>query len=454
MIGTRSLLLPRRLGAFVALAWAASSCDFSNRTGPAAAIAVALSSEVLTIAQGSSASVAVTLDRLNGFGEPVTVVVEGLPGGVTATVLTLPAGQTTGSLTFTVASSAPVGSSALTVHAHSTGASPVIATAALSLVVQPGGPAFSLTFEPAIVGVPQGASRTSIVTITRTGGFIGAVALTASALPAGVTAFFNPATVTAPTATLTLTASATAPLGAGTITVTGTGTGVANRSGTLTVNVTPAGGAPTGNVSVAFCPLLGAPIWVAFQDGSGPWVLSTSTNAVYSGQVSSGRGGLAWVVARPAGGFELNARYGTTAELQAFGDVVCHGSTGTGKIVNAAVTGLGATDTALMALGTASTTTSAGSPPPFTNVPDGAIDLVAARGSLPGPGMVPNKLFIQRGITPVAASTVTVDFGGANALDAVAGAVTLANLGADQAVLSVGYRTANRTFLRYAFELQ
>jgi hypothetical protein len=447
---SRQVTARARAGALVAVLLVLSGCDFSNRTGPAAAFTIALSSEILTIPQGGSGSVTVTLTRLNGLADAVSVLVEGSPAGVTAGALSIPAGQTTGTLTIEVASGAQVGSSTLTVHAHTSGPAPLIVTAALSLVVQPGGPGFELSFDPPIVGLPQGGSRTSTVTITRFGGLIGAVSLAASALPQGVTAFFNPASVSAPTATLTLTASATAATGAGTITVTGTATGVANRSATITVNVTPGGGAPTGNVSLSFCPFLGAPIWVAFQDGSGPWVLSTPVASAYTGQVSSGRGGVAWVVARPAGGFEINIRYGTTAELQAFGDVYCHGATGTGKRVNVTVSGVAASDRALLGLGTASTSFALGSAPPFDGVPDGSVDLVGARASAAGTAFVPDKLFIQRGITPAAGNTVTVDFAGTGALDPVSGTVTVANLGGTQAVLSTTYRTANRTLFQYS----
>ena len=450
MVGSGRRRGSHRVAVFASLAIAASGCDFSG-TAPAAGATITLSTDTVTIAQGTTGSVIVTLDGLDGFADQVDLVVEGLPAGVTAGTLSLAAGQTTGALTLTVAYGVSTGTSELTVHAHSSTPGFVVATAALSLVIEPGGPGFTMSFGPAIVGIPQGASRTSTVTLSRWGGFVGGVDLAATALPPGVTALMNPSSVYAATATLTLTASATAALGAGTVTLTGTST-VGSQAGTITVNVTSGAGASTGNVSMAFCPLLGVPIWVAFQDGSGPWVLSTETNGSYSGQVSTGRGGVAYVVAGAAGGFELHAHYGTTAEAQALGEVLCYGSTGTGKSVNVIVSGTVPTDVTLLGLGTSSTTSSLGTGPPFSNVPEGSIDLVGARGSFVGSALVHNKLFVQRAITPTAGSTVVVDFNGSNAVAPITGTATVVNLGADQATVSGAYRTPNRTFFRYAFD--
>lgn len=103
------------------------------------------------------------------------------------------------------------------------------------------------------VTVVQGQTGTTQVTVTRGGGFSGAVTLAASGLPVGVTAAFDPATVPAGsgsgTSTLTLTAGPNAPTGAGTFQVTASGgpnlTATTNGSVTITpapdfsLNVTP-----------------------------------------------------------------------------------------------------------------------------------------------------------------------------------------------------------------------
>jgi hypothetical protein len=106
----------------------------------------------------------------------------------------------------------------------------------------PSGPDFSLSANPNSLAVDRGASVTSTITVTRTGGFTGSVAFTASGLPAGVTASFSPASTTGTSATLTLTASSTATTGLSTVTVTGSGGGLTRTTAIgLTVNqpVTP-----------------------------------------------------------------------------------------------------------------------------------------------------------------------------------------------------------------------
>jgi hypothetical protein len=97
-------------------------------------------------------------------------------------------------------------------------------------------PNFSLSASPTSVSVTQGSSGSSTITITPSGGFTGSVTLSASGLPAGVTAGFgtNPATSSS---VLTLTASSTAATGTSTITITGTsGSLTHTTSVTLTVN--------------------------------------------------------------------------------------------------------------------------------------------------------------------------------------------------------------------------
>ncbi|WP_165864010.1 LamG domain-containing protein [Capsulimonas corticalis] len=83
---------------------------------------------------------------------------------------------------------------------------------------------YTLVSSPPNLSINQGSNKTDLITITRSGGFTGSVALTATGLPSGVTASFSPATVTSSgsTSTLTLTASSTATVGSATVTVNGT----------------------------------------------------------------------------------------------------------------------------------------------------------------------------------------------------------------------------------------
>ena len=94
---------------------------------------------------------------------------------------------------------------------------------------------FTLSASPGSVSIPQGGQGTSTITITPAGGFNGSVALSASGLPSGVTASFNPSS-TATSSVLTFTASPTAPTPTVTVTVTGT-SGSVTSTATLTFTV-------------------------------------------------------------------------------------------------------------------------------------------------------------------------------------------------------------------------
>ncbi len=112
-------------------------------------------------------------------------------------------------------------------------------------------PDFSVGASPSSVSVTQGSSANSTITVTSLNGFNGAVSLSASGLPSGVSASFSINPVTPPangsaTSTLTLTASATATTGAATISVTGTSGGTSHSTSiSLTVNPAGGGGAQT-----------------------------------------------------------------------------------------------------------------------------------------------------------------------------------------------------------------
>jgi len=97
---------------------------------------------------------------------------------------------------------------------------------------------FSLSASPTSASVAQGANVSDTITVTQQNGFSGSVALSASGLPAGVTASFSPSSTTG-TSTLTLTASGTATTGTSTVTITGT-SGSLTHTTTLSLTVNPA----------------------------------------------------------------------------------------------------------------------------------------------------------------------------------------------------------------------
>jgi hypothetical protein len=101
---------------------------------------------------------------------------------------------------------------------------------------------FSMAANPSSVSVVQGQNVTTTISTAVTSGTAQSVSLSASGLPSGVTASFNPATVTAgASSTLTFTTTATTPPASATVTVTGTGAS-ATHTTTVALTVTQAGG--------------------------------------------------------------------------------------------------------------------------------------------------------------------------------------------------------------------
>ncbi len=218
--------------------------DFSLSANPAS----------LTINRGASGVVTITITRTGGFTGAVSLSASGLPSGVTASFNPASTTGNSSSLTLTASSAATTGPATVTV----TGVSGALThSIPISLTVNaPPTPDFSLSANPASLAINQGASGTVTITITRTGGFTSGVALSASGLPSGVTASFNPASTTGNSSSLTLTASSAATLGSATVTITGTGGGL-TRATTVALTVTGGG---TGGVTVT--PVINA---------SGPW---------------------------------------------------------------------------------------------------------------------------------------------------------------------------------------
>jgi hypothetical protein len=195
-----------------------------------------LSATGATVTAGSTGSSMVTETAVNGYNTKVTLSAGGLPTGVTAAFKV--SSPLTSTLTFTAGLSATAG--AYTVTVTGTPAAGQAKTISLALTVNPA-PSFSLSATNAIVTL--GSTGTSKVTETVNGIFSTRVTFATGALPAGVTAAFNLASLGgAGSTTLTFTASSSAAAGAYTITVTGTpAIGTAKTATfTLTVSTVPA----------------------------------------------------------------------------------------------------------------------------------------------------------------------------------------------------------------------
>ncbi len=137
--------------------------------------------------------------------------------------------------------------------------------------VPPIKPTLSISVAPSAVSLQQGKSTTASVTSIATGRFNSSVSLTATDVPSGTIAAFDPTVIAAPgsgSSVITLTAGASTPVGTYPITITATG-GDLVRTTTLSVTITPSSGGPTTQQ------LLGNP---GFENGStntSPWVTTS-----------------------------------------------------------------------------------------------------------------------------------------------------------------------------------
>jgi uncharacterized membrane protein len=242
--------------------WKQPTPDFTITAAPAA----------LSVTQGSSGSSTISTTVSGGFNSAVSLSASGLPTGVTASFspasIAAP-GSGSSTLTFTASGTATTGTVNVTVTAS--GGSATHTTVIALTVNSAATPDFTVSAAPASVSVTQGGSGSSTISTTVSGGFNAAVSLSASGLPAGVTAAFSPASIAAPgsgTSTLTFTASSTATTGTANVTVTATGGSVTHTT-IIALTVSAAGGGGTTQV-------LGNP---GFENGSSnpaPWTVTTT----------------------------------------------------------------------------------------------------------------------------------------------------------------------------------
>jgi len=186
------------------------------------------SSNGVTLNPGQFVRATITMLPEYGFTGSVNLAIAGLPSGVTASFSPT---TTSGTSTLTLTANASAAASTATLTITGTSGS-LTATTTLGLSVT--GPKFVLITNSQL-SVGQGSAISSYINVLAVNGFSGSVNLTATNLPAGVTATFstNPTTSTS---TVTFTASSTAPVGQSTVTITGV-SGALSSSSFITLNV-------------------------------------------------------------------------------------------------------------------------------------------------------------------------------------------------------------------------
>ena len=191
------------------------------------ALALSPSSQTVTKPANGTVSVvySVSVTRVNGMTEPITLSVSGAPAGVTCALSPnpVPASGNSATLTGTVSASSTPGTYSLTVTGVGKTASLTHNVKATLVVRAPPTSDFSLGASPATQTITQGELATVAITVGRLNGYRGAVALTQAGAPTPSDISFNPAAVTSPgsSSTLTIATSSTIATGNYTITISG-----------------------------------------------------------------------------------------------------------------------------------------------------------------------------------------------------------------------------------------
>lgn len=236
-----------------------------------------------SVAAGKTISAGITTTAGSGGAENATLSASGLPSGVKAVFQ--PASVTTGNtakVTFEATTSAPNGTYEVSVTG--TTSSGRTASGKYSLTVTGGGDPqpgdFTLGASPSSVKAAKGKY---VSTTISSGGDGRTITLSASGVPSGVKATFQPASISAgSSAKVTFDVSTTATAGTSTVTVTGTDAN--GKTATTTVSLTVEGtDPPTGEVTVTTTPssatvkqgLLGQTLVKAFG-GTGTLTLTAS----------------------------------------------------------------------------------------------------------------------------------------------------------------------------------
>ncbi len=166
-------------------------------------IAMALSSSSGTVTGSGSLTTVVSVTRSGSFAGSVTLATTGLPAGVTSsfTPTSLAAGQTSSTLSLTVAENAAVGEYVVTVRASGQGVTTVSANYTLTINEAAGA---TLSVSPGTVTIQQNASGNAVLTIQRQGGYAGELHFVFLGVPVGVEINSDPARTTGSSANVTI----------------------------------------------------------------------------------------------------------------------------------------------------------------------------------------------------------------------------------------------------------
>lgn len=371
----------------------------SDGTGtPDESFTLALSTTSLTLAQGATGQVSVTIQRDN-FEKPIALSAEGLPQGVTVTfgASTLPATSSATTMNVTVAgNAAPTTSASFTVRA--TGEGVADQTQAVTLSVGVTGTYTLGLLEPEL-RVAQGGGGNATVLVTRSGGNAGDVSLSVGTLPAGVTAAFAQTTTTSGGGALIITAASDAATGTHPIAITSSSPGhTPDQTTTLSLVVVTA--PAMASTSIVFC-AADVPSWFAIRNEGFGWQQVTPTGNTFNFSATE-RVSLAFVF-ESSEFSDFNIYHMQRSEVAFLSDADCGSRSYSGQ-----VTGLTTGQSALVVMGTTADLPDASSPSyALDDLPDRPLDLVATRGIVTNQTLPsPDRIIVRRGIDLASGSVI------------------------------------------------
>src|ERR1700730_12700386 len=211
-----------------AMYWAAGIATFKASSTPPPPppndFSMAANPNAVTVTAGQSGTSSITTTLTSGAAQNIALSATGLPAGANASFnpATIGSGQSS-TMTISTTTATPAASSTITITGTGTTATH---TTSLTLTVSaPVADDFSMAASPNTVTVTAAQSGTSSITTTLTSGAAQNTPLSATGLPAGASASFNPATVgSGQSSTMTITTKTATPPASSTITITGTGT--------------------------------------------------------------------------------------------------------------------------------------------------------------------------------------------------------------------------------------
>lgn len=413
-----------------------AGCD--SATGNDGSFTITLSSAQVTVSQGVSTALTVSIARTD-LDDPVSFAVEGLPTGVTGTFNPSPASGESTVLQLTAATSAPPATATVTVRATAPGAAEQSAQFSLEVLVAGN---FTLSaLDPTVTVAQGGGDRTSVL-VNRTSGFSGTVALSITGAPAGLTATLD-ASATGNSALLTLAATGAVAAGSYPLTVTGSSSGVANQQTTVTVNVIAA--PATASLTMTFCSN-NLPALLAFKNEGSSWQVATAAGPSYTFAATDRLGVMIVFLSSNGANKQANITYGLRAEFAAFSGRDCAGT----KRLNGTVAGVASSQIVRVAMGPAALNPPATSASPtfsFLTLPNRPMDLIGTTGTS-GATFTPDKMIMHRDLDLADnASLPALDFGTADAFALQQGTLTIAGPAATEVkAMALTYWSRNATF--------